>query len=379
MKNAKISSAIVFAIHLLGFMGIGILCGKAFADEENFGIFLLGSIGAALAAGIVMLIHILLHEAGHLTGGLLTGYQFGSFRIFGRMWQKDKDGKIKSYRFSVAGTAGQCIMSPPEMKDGKIPFFWYHIGGVLMNLIVSGLFAVLYVIFRGNPYVDFVSLSFVVLGLSMGLANGIPLPGITNDGRNIVELFRSEKAVKAFYLQMQAVAMIQKGTRIKDFPDEWFEMPTDEELKNTMICVMAVFLCDRLFDEGKYAEAQALIDELLQKETAIAPVHRELLKNNALFCELTGSKNKSKIENYLDKDLQSFMKAMKNYPSVIRTKLAYELLCNDDKQAVQKQFAMLGDLIPTYPYYEEIRAEMDHVAAAFLIAAEQKKSEEMDV
>ena len=362
MKKAKISSVILFLINMLGFVGIGVLYGRLLSDEENFFVFLIGALCAAFAAGIIMLIHIILHEAGHLIFGLLTGYKFNSFRIFNLMWQKDIDGKIRFYNFSLAGTGGQCIMSPPEIKNGKMPFFWYNIGGILMNFLLAALFTVLYLIFKGNPYFDFVCLSFCVLGASTGLANGLPLPDINNDGRNIVELSKSENAVKSFYLQMQGVVMIKNGTRTKDFPLEWFEMPTDEELKNSMICVMAVFICDRLFDEGNYFKAQSMIDNLLQKETAIDNVHKQLLKANALFCELTGEQNKSKIENYLDKDLQNFMKAMKNYPSIIRTQYAYELIYKKDTQAAQKQMDLFEKVALTYPYKVEITAERECIA-----------------
>ena len=369
MKKAKISSAILFLINVLGFAFIGFFFGYLFTLDVSFGKFMTDMLFAVMTVFAVMFVHIIIHEAGHLIFGLMTGYKFVSFRIFNIMWQKDSDGKIRSYKFSLAGTGGQCIMSPPEIKDGKMPFFLYNIGGVAMNFFLSVLFTVIYFIFKGNAYFDFVSLSFIVLGLSTGFANGLPLPEITNDGRNIVELSKSEKAVKAFYIQMQAIVMIQNGIRIKDFPSEWFEMPTDEELKNVMCCIMAVFVCDRLFDEGKYLEAQSAIDGLLQKETAVDNIHRQLLKVNALFCELTGEKNKSKIENYLDDDLRNFMKAMQDYPSVIRTQYAYEMLYRNDIEAAQKQSDLFERTALKYPYKVEIKAERECMALAAQIFA----------
>ena len=371
MNKAKISSAILFLINMLGFCFIGYFCGYFFGEDENIGKFLIDVGFVFIAAGFAMLAHIILHETGHLIFGLMTGYKFNSFRVFNLMWQKDSDGKIRRYKFSLAGTAGQCIMSPPEMKDSKIPFFWYNIGGVLMNLFLAVLFTVIYFIFKGNSYFHFVCLSFIILGLSTGLSNGLPLPEITNDGRNIVELSKSEKAVKSFYMQMQAIVMIQNGIRIKDFPEEWFEMPTDETLKNVICCVMAVFVCDKLFDEGKYSESQSTIDMLLNKETAVDNIHKQLLKVNALFCELTGDKNKSKIENYLDDDLKNFMKAMQDYPSIIRTQYAYEMLYNNDIQAAQKQMDLFEKVALKYPYKSEIKAERECIALAAQIFADR--------
>ncbi len=366
MKKEKVSKIVMVLLYLLCGAGIGVLCGNLFG-EENFGIFLLGTFGVVLAALGMMLVHILLHEAGHLLFGLLTGYRFVSFRIFNLMWQKDDDGRIRLYHFQLSGTAGQCIMAPPDRKDGKMPFFWYHLGGVTVNFLLAILSGVLYIVVRDNAYVAFVCLLFGILGVLTGLTNALPLPGLANDGRNTVEMARSPKARKAFYLQMQAVIMLQKGIRIKDFPDEWFAMPTDEELQNTICCIMAVFLCDKLFDERKYAEAQAQMDDFLGRKTAIDTVHRQLLKVNALFCELAGKKNQVKIESYLDQELQKFMKAMPNYPGIIRTQYAYALYQND-RQAAQKQRDLFEKAALTYPYQVEIEAERECMALAAQLA-----------
>ena len=108
---------------------------------------------------------------------------------------------------------------------------------------------------------------------------------------------------------------------------------------------------------------------LLNKETAVDNIHKQLLKVNALFCELTGEKNKSKIENYLDDDLQNFMKAMQDYPSIIRTQYAYEMLYNNDIQAAQKQVDLFEKVALKYPYKSEIKAERKCIALAAQIFA----------
>lgn len=50
-------------------------------------------------------LQIIIHEAGHLIFGLLSGYRFCSFRIGSLMWIK-KEGKLQLKRYSIAGTAG---------------------------------------------------------------------------------------------------------------------------------------------------------------------------------------------------------------------------------------------------------------------------------
>lgn len=94
-----------------------------------------------VAAGFGILIFVLsiailipLHEAGHLVCGLLSGYKFVSFRIFNLTFIKS-DGKIKIKRYSIAGTGGQCLLTPPDLPIERIPTGWYNFGGVLFNII----------------------------------------------------------------------------------------------------------------------------------------------------------------------------------------------------------------------------------------------------
>lgn len=59
---------------------------------------------AALFVGmyVAMTVQIIIHEAGHLIFGLLSGYRFSSFRIFSFMWVKE-NGVIRFRRLNLAG------------------------------------------------------------------------------------------------------------------------------------------------------------------------------------------------------------------------------------------------------------------------------------
>lgn len=94
-----------------------------------------------LAAGIGVLSFlisqmflIILHETGHLVCGLLSGYKFVSFRIYSLTFIK-MDGRLRVRRYSIAGTGGQCLLTPPDLPLKKIPTGWYNFGGVLFNII----------------------------------------------------------------------------------------------------------------------------------------------------------------------------------------------------------------------------------------------------
>ena len=73
----------------------------------------------------------------------MTGYKFSSFRI-GNIMLVKTGGKLKFKKLTIAGTAGQCLMSPPDLKDDKMPVIIYNLGGALLNIISCIIFFIIY-------------------------------------------------------------------------------------------------------------------------------------------------------------------------------------------------------------------------------------------
>ena len=69
---------------------------------------------------VTVYLQIIIHECGHMVFGLMSGYKFRSIR-FGSFMIVSIEGKLRFKRYSLAGTGGQCLMSPPELVDGKMP------------------------------------------------------------------------------------------------------------------------------------------------------------------------------------------------------------------------------------------------------------------
>ena len=83
-KAPGISPGMILTVVLC--MGLGAGIGYAIPKSESFfGSFLLGLFWICVSFAL----QILLHETGHLIGGLLTGYKFCSFRIGSLQWQKE--------------------------------------------------------------------------------------------------------------------------------------------------------------------------------------------------------------------------------------------------------------------------------------------------
>lgn len=216
------------------------------------------------------LLQVIIREGGHLVFGLLTGYRFLSFRIFGLVWVRE-NGRLRLKRQSIAGTAGQCLMAPPERTDGKRPFVLYNIGSVIANGSTALLSLALYVLCFRMPGLSAFLWYMFVAGLAFALENGVPTrtEQIDNDGYNLWAISQSGAALDAFYLQLRIVGQIAGGVRLKDMPEEWFTLPAKEELHNSMIAVRAAFACNRLMDKLALAEAYSLMVQLLCMDTGL--------------------------------------------------------------------------------------------------------------
>ena len=348
-------------------MLIGAICGYAmimfinnFSDDTSLYIKILSLVGLFLGMFVAFFFHMLIHEAGHLVFGLMTGYKFSSFRIASFMWLKES-GKLKLKRVNVAGTGGQCLMIPPEMKDGKIPLMLYNLGGSFINIIFGALFLVGYILCSDILFLSPLLLIFAVVGFMIAMMNGIPMRmgTVDNDGYNAFALSRNEEAVEAFWVQLKVVEQSSKGVRIKDMPAEWFTVPTGEAMKNSMVATRGVFACNRLMDEEKFEEADALMAHLLEIESGIVGLHHDLLMCDRIYVELIGENRSEVIEDMMTKEQIKFMKAMKRFPSVLRTQYSIALLMEKDvakAETIRREFEKVAK---SYPYSHEIDSERD--------------------
>lgn len=314
---------------------------------------------------LVMFLHIIVHEAGHLVFGLLTGYRFSSFRIGSFMLVKER-GQLRFKRMSLAGTGGQCLLCPPELQGGKIPYVLYNLGGSLMNLVLSLLCFLLYLLWRGVPYLSPLLLMSTLIGVFFALFNGIPLRmnGVDNDGRNALSLGKDAEALRAFWVQMKINEQVARGIRPKDMPEEWFAMPTEKGMQNGITSALAVFRCNRLVDEQRFDEADALMAEILDGENAVLGLYKNMLRCDRIYCELIGENRAEVLNGLLTREQKQFMKAMKRFPSVLRTQYAYALLAERNEKKAGKYKALFEKTACRHPYQADIESERELVEIA---------------
>lgn len=307
-----------------------------------------------VAAGFLQ---ILLHEGGHLVCGLLSGYRFVSYRIGSWMVQRE-NGVLRVHRFSLAGTAGQCLMAPPDITNWKMPYKLYNAGGVLANLLTALLAAALAAGSHGWVPRSFWEM-FCVMGIGSALTNGIPLrvQGVANDGANVRDLGKDPAALRAFWAQLKVNQLQADGVPLREMPEEWFAVPTGVP-DNLMLAAQAMLQANRLMDAQRFAETARAIDTLTAQSTALLPLHRELLLCDRLTCALLTEEDAAPFaKQWNSRELQAFRKQMKSYPSVLRTEFAVALLVEKDTARAEKLRARLERVLCTYPYAAEAAAE----------------------
>ena len=359
------------ALSLLAGCGCGVLVARRLdrvpLSPTPLALRLLGLLGLLYLA---FLVQIVLHEAGHLLCGLLSGYRFCSFRVGSLMWLRE-GGRLRLRRLRVAGTGGQCLMAPPDLVDGRIPVALYNFGGALMNLLAALLALGLSLLVpAASLWALFLQL-LAAAGFLSALMNGIPLRlgVIDNDGYNALSLGRDPAALRAFWVQMKVAEAQAQGLRLREMPAEWFAPPPEEALDNAMTAALGVLACNRLVDEGRFAEADAAMSRLMARSAGLVGLHRGLLTCDRVYVELLGQARPEALDALLPPGQRKFLRQMKRFPSVLRTQYAYALLAERDPAKARRFRAQFERIAKTYPYPADIRSERELMALADARAA----------
>lgn len=357
-------------VYIVIYFAFGIVTGCLLVKNDATYMWLEGNVYVLMLCQLVILylcvfLHIIIHEAGHMIFGLLTGYGFLSFRIINLIWIKDNE-KIKLKKYYLAGTSGQCLMSPPDMKDGKMPFVLYNLGGSIANFVSTIIFAGLFVFCKNIPMVSSLLICMITTGVILGLTNIIPLKlgMVNNDGHNTIVLMKSKRALAAFWIQLKIAEETARGVRIKDMPKEWFYLPDDSDMDNSFFAAEAVFYENYLMDKHEFDKVKDIADKLLNMESGMVGVYRNLIICDRIYCELISGGNRNIIDSLYSKALIKFMKQMKKFPSVLRTNYSIALLYNSDNseaEQIKEQFRKSSN---TYPYISDIESEQELIMIA---------------
>ena len=362
-KKSPAKKAVNILVYILsaiigGAVGF-LIADRGFSSDEGPLVYLFE---VAVAFLLSVYIGLITHEAGHLLFGFLSGYGFSSFRIGSIMLVK-RQGKLSLCRYSLAGTAGQCLMIPPKSENGEIPVVLYNLGGVIVNLAVGAL-SLLLCFFADDIFLLTKTLFLTAfVSFFLAISNGLPMnvSGLANDGMNAKSLRKSPLSAEAFRLQLVINGEVTDGKRSRDIPDEYFELLGKTEIDNVHIASLAVFRCGKIMDEHKFDEALEAMNTLLNSESEINGVHRMLLVNDCIYIHLL-KRNTEEVRVLLTNEQKKFMKLMEKFPSIIRTEYAIALVMEENKEKAEKAEQSFRKVKKHYPHTADILAEEEFIS-----------------
>lgn len=294
---------------------------------------------------VVNLIHIVLHELGHLIGGKLGGFTLLSFRI-GFINICRENGKLK-VRFQKLGNnyGGVCQMLPPKSGDIEKNFKRYVQGGIAMSIAMTlalGLLIFLryFVTMSELPFLFF-ACAFPLLfpTLLLNLSTDAKVTGMT-DGMFLKSLKDKNVegicAIKTLNLQSFFVG----GVRPKDVPIEIVEdfplLPNSNinkivALSNQMACYL---------DRNEEKKVIEISDAIAQNFNSAPSIYHSQLLADVFYVEATIKKD---IERARKIYLQIADELSKSVDiSVLRIMICYNSLVLQDMQKA-KELAKFKD------------------------------------
>ena len=335
---------------------------KTFNNQSIAGLFIL--LGYFFLLFFGTFINTIIHESGHLIFGLLTGYKFSSFRILSTCFVKNEN-KIKVKKFSVPGTAGQCLMLPPAIdSQGKIPYKLYNWGGCILNLIFSLIFLIFAIIFKNNAITCSIFAMLSATGGALIVNNGLPIRNaITqNDAQNVIDISKSKNALHSFNLQLLIAESQSRGIKLQDMPKEWFIMPNDSEINNAITATIAYIICSREIELGNFYGAHKMIRDVLQKSPNMLGIHKTLLNLEIIYLDAIHQwASNSDILNRLYA-LKKQIAPLKRSLTVQRILYTTALLCENDLQKPVKHLQLFEAIAKKSPYPQEVENERKLIA-----------------
>ncbi len=293
---------------------------------------------------LTCLLQILLHEGGHLIGGLLSGYHFVSFRILNWTIIKE-EGKMRIKHFSIAGTGGQCLLTPPEKPVKEVPVILYNLGGVIMNLLTATLSLILLITIEKLPYPIELFLIFnCIVGYFLGILNGIPFNfgAISNDANNMRLLLKDEQSKQTMAHLLHINAFVQKGMRPKEIPERYFTCNEPINYKNPLQINLYLMVIGKLMDEEQWEICYNKLEDLMKHKDEMLDLFVKETASELLFISLITGRKERAQELYTEELARYIQQYAKIMSSKQRILCAIALYMEEDRVKAEKIYKKLA-------------------------------------
>ena len=348
-------------LRLIGGILVGACCGLiivipiiAITDGESvwtvaktiFGKFslqdVLKIVWMPVAILIAFILNVVLHEGGHLVAGLLTGYRFVSFRFLNWTIIR-RNGRLQWGNYELAGTGGQCLMAPTDRPIDQIDTRWYNAGGVLANLLIVVISALLLWAFDLPAWLDELLVIMIILGLLIGVGNGIPLKmgGVATDGLNLLQLEKDIPGKQCFCNILEFNALSQEGVPYDEMPEHIFALPQPIDWVNSMHVGAALLAATRMAAVHQWEEAYRLLTEAHDHSDEYMVLYQLEVENMMTQVCIAMGRDDEARQHYSDKVAKHVERHASTQSDKQLTKMAVALALENDRPKAE---AMLHEL-----------------------------------
>lgn len=212
---------------------------------------------------------ILIHEIGHVLGGLIMGNEF-SMMIVGPLKLQKEDGKYHlEFNQNIAMAGGLALTLPTKVEGFKKRRAVVIGGGPFASLVLA---IIAYLLFISIPNGDSKLLTTIFLSLGMLSAmifvmTIIPMKagGFMSDGMQLLMTFRGDAKAKQYANFMHLFALDNKGVLPKDLPDTLFTTELDKPITDIYDLAFQQYLYYRALDVNDLEKAANLVQKMEAK------------------------------------------------------------------------------------------------------------------
>ena len=318
-------------------------------------------VAAVLASLTAFIVQLIVHEGGHLVAGLLTGYKFVSFRFLNFTLIR-KDGRMQWRKYDLAGTGGQCLLTPPDKPIDEIDTRWYNAGGVLANLLLSLLGIILLITVDMPGWLNIFWGVTAFIGIFFAITNGIPmkLGGVANDGHNLFQMEKDPTGKRYFLNILKSNALNQEGVQPKDMPADLFELPEQPcDWKDQLFVGNVLLSASRMMNLHQWEEAYELLREAYTHKKDIMPLYlNELNAMMVVSCIATGRDEEArKHYNKSTKDHVALHASTQSDKRLVA--MAVALVLDNDRTAAEEMYNELQATKERFIHQGDVAMSLD--------------------
>ena len=311
-------------------------------------------------------LQLIFHDLGRFIFGLLSGYRFGYLHLFGFRIQKENNRRHIVRKRDKDPI--HFLLAPSETDFKNFPVRLYLLGGLIMNTLFTLLFLGVAFLFPSMSLPRFLFLQYVFINILYVLIYGMPvqLSGVRTDTYNALTIPTDYRARCAYFIPKLINYSMINGIRLRDMPQEWFYLPTRDEMFSIMHSRLCSYYVDWLIERGKYTEADEAIDYIYSLDDyRIRNLYTTEIFLSKIFLILVHTKKYEQMKIFYS-DAQK--ERMIRYGSMITVKRTLYIIAllyeKDQEKAAYLKSVFLASKSQFYPTEYESEMELIEIAEA---------------